>query len=908
VIAVWSNTMMPSFPRRLSAFLTRASACLSAGDRDRELGAELDAHLQAHIDDNLRAGMTYAEARRHASLTLGGVEMTKDTYREQRGLPRLEHLARDLRHAFRTLRRSPVFAGAAVFTLALAIAANVSIFTVVYRVLLNPLPYGDSNRLIALDYGVPSRNITSGITFMTWQLYYQLADRAHTLDGVAAYNPGGATLSGSGNPERIASVQTTPSLAAVLRVRPALGRWFAEEEGVSGAPAVVVLSHGLWARRFGLDPAIVGQSIRLDGVPTQVVGVMPAGFAFPDSRTDVWLAAQSTRASASFLFTLIGVARLRDGATIDSARAEMTALIADLARTSPNQAGMVASPTTLQQATVGRVADTLWILLASVGLVLLVACANIANLFLVRSEARQREVAVRQALGASRRAIARYFLAESALLSIAGGAAGLALAWGAVRLVVAFGPANLPRLDEIRLDRVVVAFTFALSVLTGLLFGAIPLLRIAPLPASLHEAGRGNTASRGRYVARHLLMGSQVALALVLVVASGLMVRSFQKLRNVDPGFDPVSALTFRVGLPDRQYSTRRAAVAVHQAILDRVSTVSGVTAVSVSTCQLLSGTCFGNGLFTERRLEDGKPRPFVWWRAVSGGYFATAGMRMLRGRAIDRGDVERAEPIIVVNKALADTYFPNQEPIGQRVRASTPPNSRFGTPEWLTIVGVVANTATTALAEATPAGQLYMPMSIAGGPEIPAQALVGPDVITMSYVVRTATQPAAAVAAVRSAIAEVDPNVALADVRPLQTIVDRASEQMAFTMVLIAIAAGVALVLGMIGIYGVMSFIVAQRTSEIGVRLALGAEPGRVAGMIVRQGGLVALAGVAVGLATAFAGSRLITSLLYGVSSRDPGVFAAATLTLMSVALLACWLPARRAATVDPLVALRAE
>ena len=892
----------------LRSILRRALSAFGGRRRDHEFAAELESHLQAHIDDNVRGGMTRYEAQRWALLTLGGMAMTKDAYQAQRGLPWLENIARDLRHAMRTLRRSPAFAGAAVLTLALAIGANVAIFTVVYRVLLNPLPYGDSQRLIALDYGVPTRNISSGIVFMTWQLYYQLADRAKTLDGVAAYFNGGATLSGSGNPERLISAQVTPSLAAVLRVRPALGRWFVEEEGVTGAPPVAVLSHGLWARRYGFDPHIVGQSIRLNGVPTQVIGVMPPGFAFPDARTDMWQAAQSTRASASFLFTLIGVARLRDGATIDSARAEMTALIANLARTSPNQGGMVAAPIGLQQFTVGRVADTLWILLASVGLVLLVACANIANLFLVRSEARQREVAVRQALGASRRAIARYFLAESALLSIAGGAVGLGIAWGAVQLVIAFGPANLPRLDEIRLDGVVVGFTFVLSVLTGLAFGAIPLFRVAPLPASLHETGRGNTASRSRHVARHLLMGGQVALALVLVVASGLMVRSFQKLRNVDPGFDPASALTFRVGLPNNENRTRGAAMALHQAILDRLSATPGVTAVSASTCQLLSGSCFGNGLIPERRFEDGKPRPFVWWRAVSGGYFETAGMRVLRGRGIDRGDVERAERIIVVNKALADVYFPNQDAIGQRVRSSIPPNSRFGTPEWLTVVGVVSNNVTTALAEATPAPQLYMPMSIAGGPDIPAQALVGPDVITMSYVVRATTPPAGMVAAVRSAIGEVDPNVALADVRSLQSIVDRASEQMAFTMVLIAIAASVALVLGMIGIYGVMSYIVTQRTGEIGVRLALGAEPGTVAGMIVRQGGLVALVGIGVGLATAFAGSRLIASLLYGVSSRDPGVFAAATVTLMSVALLACWLPARRAAAVDPLVALRAE
>jgi putative ABC transport system permease protein len=346
----------------------------------------------------------------------------------------------------------------------------------------------------------------------------------------------------------------------------------------------------------------------------------------------------------------------------------------------------------------------------------------------------------------------------------------------------------------------------------------------------------------------------------------------------------------------------------VHQSILDGIAMLPGVTAVSASTCLPLAGPCFGNGLQTERRIEDGRPRPFIWWRGVAGNYFETVGMRMLRGRGIDRGDVERGERIVVVDEAVARAYFPGLDPIGQRVRASFPPNSRFGTPDWLIVVGVVSNVVTTALAETAPAGHLYMPMSIAGGPDIPAQALVGPDVIMMGYVARTTTPPSTLVAAVRGAVGNVDPNLALADVQTLQTILDRASEQMAFTMVLIAIAASVALVLGVIGIYGVMSYVVTQRTAEIGVRLALGADPGGVAGMIVRQGGLVALAGIAAGLGTAFLGSRLITSLLYGISARDPGVFTAATLTLFGVALIACWLPARRAAAVDPLVALRAE
>jgi putative ABC transport system permease protein len=824
---------------------------------------------------------------------------------------RMDVIAREIRHAARRLVRSPAFTLAAVLTLALAIGANASIFAVVERVVLNPLPYPDSDRLIALDYGIPARNLPSGLPVMSWQLYYQFADQARTLDSVAVYNTAQVTLTGGGDPERIQAARATPSLPTVLRVPPALGRWFTDQESVPGAAPVVVLSHGLWVRRFGREPSVLGRSVTIEGVPTTVVGVMPAAFAFPNSTPpiDVWMAAPSTRATASFLFTVAGVARMREGVTIANARAELTGHIAALARVSPNQRGIVSTALPLQDSIVGRVAGALWILLASVALVLLVACANVANLFLVRSEARQREVAVRRALGAGRRGIAGYFLAESTLLAIAGGAAGLALAWGAVQLLVAWGPTNLPRLNEVRLDGIVLAFTLALSLLTAVMFGAIPLLRVAPLAVSLHENGRGNTASRGRYRARHVLMGGQIALALVLLVSSGLMVRSFQKLRALDPGFDPTSALTFSIGLPSGEYATRRQAVAAHHAFLDRLSSIPGVTAVSASTCLPLAGGCFGNGLIVEgETFEPFTVRPFVFFRGVSGGYLETMGIRVLRGRGVDRGDVDRKELNIVANRAFADAYFPNADPIGRRVRSSTPPNSSLPAPDWLTIVGVVSNTPTIALAEPTPVAQLYMPMSIAGGPDIPAQALIGPDVATMSFVVRSSTPSADLVTTVTNAVRQVDANLALAQVGTLQGMLDRASEQMAFTMVLIAIAASVALLLGVIGIYGVMSYIVSQRTGEIGVRLALGAEPGSVAGMIVRQGGLVALAGITVGLGAAWAGTRVIASLLYGVSPRDPGVFAATTLTLLAVALLACWLPARRAARLSPVEALRTE
>jgi predicted permease len=821
----------------------------------------------------------------------------------------MDTIAQELRHAARRLVRTPVFTAAAATTLALAIAANAAIFTLVYRVVINPLPYADSQRLLFLDYGIPSRNVPSGVPVMSWQLYHQIADNARTLDSVAAYTGTFATLTGSGTPERVAIVRATPSLMSVLRAAPALGRWFTEAEGVPGAPAVAVLTHGFWVRRFGADPAIVGRTILLSGAPTAVVGVMPASFRFPQSPMDLWMPAQSTRASASFLFEVQGVARLRDDATVASARTEITSLIEQLARVAPNQTGIVSTALPLNDAVVGNIAGALWILLAAVGIVLLVACANIANLFLVRSESRQREVAVRRALGAGTARLARYFLTESVLLGVIGGLLGLALAWGGIRLLVAFGPANLPRLGEVRIDAVVVLFTAALSVLAAIAFGAIPLLRLAPITVTLHDTGRGQTATRGQHRARHVLMTAQVALALVLLVASGLMVRSVQQLRNKDLGFNPSSTLSFGVGLPRLVYQTRERALATHRAILDRLNALPGVISASATSCLPVSGTCMGNGLIVENEIDNAQQqqRQFAWFRAVAGGYLETAGIRLIRGRAISQGDIDRREPVAVVDEGLAAMYFPGQDPIGKRVRSATRVNPQLPSAPWLEIVGVVASTPTGTLT-GPPLPQLYMPMSIAGGPDIPDQALIGPNITAMSYVVRTTGDPADVAGASRAAVERVDANLAIAQVRTLQEIVDRAGDQMMFTMVLLGIAATVALLLGAIGIYGVVSYIASQRTGEIGLRLALGAEPAGVVSLILRQSVTVTMIGIGLGLAGALAGGRLIEALLYNVSPRDPVVIGAVTLLLTSIAFIACWLPARRAARLSPLDALRTD
>ena len=891
--------------RSLRAALVRLAGLFAGRRRDRDFAAEIDAHLQSHIDDNLQAGMTRGEAQRQAFLTFGGVAMTADSYHDRRSLPWFENIARDVRHAFHRLRRSPTFTIAAILSLALAIGANAAIFAVVQRVLLNPLPYPESDRLVALGNGMPSRNIPSGFNSLTSELYYQYLDRARTLASLAVHRTEEQTLTAPGSPERVQVSRTTPSLAAVLGITPAQGRWFTEEESAPGAAAVAVISHGLWVRRFGRDPAVLGQRLTLDGVPATIVGVMRPALAYPGARIEAWIPLSLTRATASPAYSFTGIARMRPGADVAAVRAELDRLGAELERSRPESgySQLVSTASTLIEATVGRVSQALWILLASVGLVLLVACANVANLFLVRCESRQREVAVRRALGAGRLGIARYFLAESVLLSTAGGVVGLAIAWGAVRLLVAFGPANLPRLDEIRLDDMAVAFTFAVSVLAGLAFGAIPLLRGTSIAASLVEGGRANTASKDRHRARQLLMGGQVALALVLLVASGLMLRSFQKLRGVNPGFDAASALTFRIGLPRADYPDRGRIVAAHRAIVDRLSALPGVTAVAASTClPLIEGCNQGNLVFVEgRTLPPGPNAPVVFRRGITGGYFETMGMRIVRGRGIERGDLDRNEPVAVLNQAASQALFPNQEAIGKRITLGNPARAA-NDPRWLTVVGVVSNTPTIALAEAAPAPQVFMPMFSSRDADLALR------LNTASFVIRTAVSPPGVAEPARRAVGAIDSNLALAQVQTLQDVLDGAASQMAFTMVLLVIAAIVALLLGVIGIYGVMSYIVTQRTGEIGVRLALGARPASVVGMIVRQGGLVTLGGILIGLGAAFAGSRLIASLLFGVSPRDPAVFAATTITLLFVALLACWLPARRAASVDPLVALREQ
>jgi putative ABC transport system permease protein len=886
---------------------------LAAPSLARDYGPAMEDMLAAKLSRTAsRRGRALLLIREIAGLpSLGWSDRQRQAALRRTKAGSMDSLRQEVQQAVRRLWRSPAFTAATVLTLGLAIGANAAIFAVVERTVINPLPYPASDRLITLDHGSVVLKVANGME-TTPGLYLIYKNRSQSLESAAIWGMNDRTLLGRGEPERLSTSTTTPSLVAVLRVQPAVGRWFTEDEGRPGGAKAAVLSHGLWTRRFGRSPAIIGESIVLDGEPYEVIGVMPPTFAFPFPRVEVWVTHQVDESMGFGLFGWNGVARLRDGVSLETARAELQGLIAGMADAYPDDpraAGNVDTKLTfvgipLKTRELGNITSALWIVLAAVGVLLLLACANVANLFLVRSELRQRDVAVRRALGASSAGIGRYFLTESVLLAIAGGALGTFIAWGALQVLVQAAP-NLPRLHEIRLHPITIAYIALISVGIAGLFGVMPLSRGAAMTA-LHETGRGNTTTRRRHLARQLLLGAQVSMALVLLVGSGLMVRSFLNLRAIDPGFNPASTLRFSVGLPRQQYQGLDTAIAAHHAIIERLAALPGVTAAAATTCLPFSMGCNGNTLRVEgESYPPGTLPPLSLFRAISGGYFEAMGMRILRGRAIDRGDVDHKVPVAVISQALARTIFKGQDPIGKRVASNQPP-PKPGAPAplvWLTVVGVVTDIPMRALNE-TPMPMLYMPLSQG----MPRAGGILPGLSYLHFVVRTATPPGDHVSAARAAVQQVDPDLAIAQVGTLQDLVDRASAQMTFTMVLLAIAASISLFLGVIGIYGVTSYIVSQRTGEIGVRLALGAAPAGITRQLVMQGGVVSMLGIAVGLAGAVAGSRLIASVLYGVSPRDPMVFAMMAIVLQLVALIACWVPARRAARLDPTIALRAE
>ncbi len=826
----------------------------------------------------------------------------------------MDHIIRPIRTVVRKLLRSPSFTLLSVLTLSLGIGANTAIFSVVNGVLLKPLPYPEPDRLVGVWHTAPGIGLPEFEQSDATYLLYRQSNQVFEDFGI--YGQDTVNLTGGERPVQLPAAEVTASLFPVLGVTPAIGRGFTEADERPDAEPVTVLSHELFAGHLGADRAVLGQALEVDGVARTVIGVMPPGFRFPTQETLVWQPMEiDPQAPNVGNFSYPGVARLKPGKTPQDAEVELSALIHRLPEVFPDDditpgmlenAGIASLVHPLRDDVVGDVGRVLWVLLGSVGFILLIACANVANLFLVRAEGRQREVAIRSALGATRADVAGAYLAESAVLGLLGGALGLALAAAGVRALLSVGPDTVPRLEEIAVDGGVLAFTAAISLFAGLLFGAMPALRGVPNPGTmLGDGGRGSTAGRARHRARGVLVAGQIALALILLVGSGLMVRSYRALRSVDPGFDAANVLTLRISLPDAQYPEADQRASFFEQALERIRALPGVeSAGAITRLPLAAGGSNSAHTFEDFPLEPDEVPRIVATRRAAPGYFETLGIPLLAGRVFEPADHRRQTKVALVSEALADHLWGTDRgsaPLGKRLTSGLAAQD-----DWYTIVGVVGSVRDDGLAKDL-AETIYYP--IANPPPVGEdedRGAYGPR--AMSLAVRTGVPPAKLAGAVRSAIWAADPNLPVANVATMAEIVAGNSARTGFTMLLLSIAAAVALLLGTVGLYGVISYVVSQRTKEIGVRMALGAGRGQVRRMVVRQGLGVTSAGIVAGLAGAFGVTRLLEASLFGVGATDPATFVGVSILLFAVALVASYLPARRASSVDPLAALHYE
>jgi predicted permease len=807
----------------------------------------------------------------------------------------MQTLLQDLRYGVRALRTQPGFTLAAVIVIALGIGANTAIFSVVNTVLLRPLPYPQPDELVMVWESAPKlgfpHNDVAPANFLDWR------NQNKVFRHLAAFGGHSVSLTGRGEPERVEGARVSANLFPLLGVAPALGRAFTEDEDRDGAANVIVLSYGLWQRRFGGDSGIVGQSLTLNARPYTVVGVMPAHFRFPSREQEFWLpmAFEPGEAAGRGDHYLSVVARLKPGVTIKQAQAEMDAIAARLQqqypRTNTDQ-GVALVP--LHEEFAGAMRKPLLVLLGVVGFVLLIACANVTNLLLARATARRQELTIRAALGASRLRLMRQLLTESLLLAITGGVIGTLLASWGVGLLETLVPDSLAQARGIVIDVRVLGFAVAVSLLTGVVFGLLPALQVSRpnLSEALKEGGRGGGEPRGRV--RSLLVVTEIALSLVLLAGAGLLIKSFHRLTNVDPGFQPNNALTLRMQLSGEKYGDPVKRRAFYDQMLQQVQSLPGVQAAGVIT-QLPLTT---QGLSFSFSLEGQAPLPAAnlpqaVFRVVSPDYFSALGIPLLGGRSFTPQDTADAPAVAVINHTMAERFWPGQEALGKRFKigASDSPNP------WMTVVGVVGDVRQTSLEQA-----LKPELYVSHWQDRRFFA------IPRDLVIRTAGDPLNLTAAVRAEIWKLDKDLPLYRVRTMEQIVAQAVAGQRFNMLLLALFAALALVLATVGIYGVMSYATAQRRHEIGIRMALGANARDVFRLVLGQGLLLTGSGVALGLMGALALTRLMKGLLFNVTASDPLTFAAVTLLLMVVALLACWIPARRAARVDPLVALRCE
>jgi predicted permease len=882
--------------RGLRAWLVRLAGLFRREEGEREMAEEIESHLQMHIDDNVRAGMTLEEARRQALIKLGGVEQTKENYRERRSLPLLETLGQDIRFGIRQLRKNPGFTAVAVLTLALGIGANTAIFSLVDGILLRPLPYAEPERLVTFLQSYPSVGLNRwGISQF---LFANFREQARSFERSAAHTGVGLTLTGLDEPVRLRGAYVTAGFFEVLGVNPARGRVFLPEEDVRGKNIVCILSDRLWRTRFGSDPNIVGQSLRLNDAALQVVGVMPPGFQFPSPETELWIPL-GLDPERRFGFMYSGIARLKDGVSATQAEAETTGIQWNLARQTENPppAGadmkMIVMP--LHEAVTQRAKRPLLVLLGAVGLVLLIACANIANLLLGRVTARSREIAVRIALGASARRIVTQLLTESLLLAMLGALAGAALAVWLVALIGRLPLEGIPRMADVQVNTTALLFTGAVAVATGFLFGLAPALRAyrLGLGAGFREGIRSTATVSGRRL-NNSLVAAQVALSLVLLIGAGLLLKSFAHLLAVNPGFQPENLLTMRISVSDKRYDSPEKVLRFYEDLTDRVRGLPGVRAAGlISKLPVQSDGGDADGYVVEGHEKPGHVQPNAFMQVAFPGYFQALGIPLLRGRDFSSADSADTEPVAIADETLARLYWPDGNAIGKRIRFGWDTSERA----WMTIVGVAGDVKHTGLA--TPAyPHLYMP----------AMQREGRRLQQMHLAVRTTASPAAAAAMIREQVRQIDANVPVFAVRTMPEIVAESLNSQRLTNILLGSFAAVALLLAALGIYGVMSLSVTGCTREFGIRMALGAQRRDVFRLVVGEGMGIAAAGVVVGVLGALGATRFLQTLLFETSPFDPATFVGVALVLGGAAFVACYLPARRATRVDPIVALRYE
>ncbi|HKG21293.1 MAG TPA: ABC transporter permease [Blastocatellia bacterium] len=861
---------------------------------ERELTEEINAYLEMLIELKIKEGLNAEEARRAALIELGGKEQVKEKIREVSVGHYLETLGQDLRYGLRMLRKNPGFTAIAVLTLTLGIGANVAIFSVVYGVLLQPLPYTEADRLVTVIQSYPQKGLdTWGISQANFALY---RDQNHVFEKIAAYTSAGFNLTGGVSPERLQASAVTVDFFDVMGVQPGWGRAFLPEEDTPGKNVVCILSYGLWQRRFGGDPQVLGQSLLLNNIPTEVVGIMPPGFAYPNRNVELWLPF-GLNPQRMFPYTLTGIARLKPGVLVSQAELETTDIFWNAAQENPAIAGATVAPPEgadmktiikpLKEVLVGDTRTPLLVLLGAVGLVLLIACANVANLLLARATSRTRELAFRFALGATPGRLIRQLLTESVLLALIGGVMGVALAWLGVRLLRQLPTLQqVPRLGEVSVNATVLAFTAALVVLTGLLFGLAPALRAYQigLQSGMREGVRGSASRRLNGV----LVAGQFALCLVLLVGAGLLLKSFQRLLSVDPGFQPKQVLSMRLALPNSKYADGDQSARFYESLLERVRSLPGIRSAAVVSYLPFGGSRESDGFIVEGQEPDsGGVAPNAQIRIVSPGYFQTLEIPLLRGRDFLSGDRADSPLVAIVDETLARRYWADGDAIGKRIRFAW-------NDQWMMIVGVAAGVKNRNLRE-TIEPHLYYPYAQGPSPR-------------MYLTARTAAEPSTAVAAIQNEVRALDPDLPVWGVQSLTDAMDQTLNNQRLTNILLTVFALLAVLLAAIGIYGVMSLYVSNRTNEFGIRLALGAQPIALLRLVMRQGAILMLAGVVAGTAAAFVLTRTLASLLFEVSATDPTIFSSVPLLLVAVAMLACYIPARRATRVDPLVALRYE